>query len=140
MLFFSLPKLRLILLFRLIQGVHVTLRDQQLLGFLLDLSVFGIDRLLPGKKLCIFRRQFLYSRNLPDTQFIKCLLGRLMESDLFTVGFKELFTVSGFPVCLVGAACFGIVDDVLLQCCDLRQSLLGLLNRREQFIPFCGSF
>ena len=140
MLFFSLPKLRLILLFRLIQGVHVTLRNQQLLGFLLDLSVFGIDRLLPGEEFRIFRRQFLYSRDLPDAQFIKCLFRCFVESDLFTVGLKELFAVSGFPVCLVGAAGLGIVDDVLLQCCDLRQTLLGLLNRREQFIPFCGSF
>ena len=114
MLFFSLPKLGLILFFRLIQGVHVTLRDQQFLSLLLDLSVFGIDRLLPGKKICIFRRQFLYSRDLPDAQFIKCLFRCFVKSDLFTVGFEELFAVSGFPVCFVGAAGFGIVDDVLL--------------------------
>ena len=140
MLFFPLPKLRLILLFRFIQGVHVTLRNQQLLGFLLDLSVFGIDCLLPGEEFRIFRRQFLNSRDLPDAQFIKCLFRRLVESDLLTVGLKKLFAVSGLPIRLVGAAGFGIVDDVLLQCSDLRQSLLSLLNRREQFIPFCGSF
>ena len=106
MLFFPLPKLRLILLFRFIQGVHVTFRDQQLLSFLLDFSVFGIDRFLPGKEFRIFRRQFLYSRDLPNAQFIKCLLRRFVESDLFTVGLEKLFAVSGLPIRLVGAAGF----------------------------------
>lgn len=135
---FFLSELRLILLFRFIQRAHISLCNQQLLSFLLDFPVLGIDCFLSGKEFCIFRRQFLYLRDLPDTQFVKSLLRRFMESDLFTVSFEELSAVSGLPVGFIGAAGFGVVDDMLFQRGDLGQALLGCLNRRKQFIPLCG--
>ena len=123
--------------FRFIQGCDVPLGDSQFLCFVTDFPVFGVGSLLPGKELRVLGGQLFYLRDLPDSLFIKCLLGRLVKGDFFTVRLEELFAVTGLPVGFVGGTRFGIVDDVLLQRRDLRQPLLRGPDGRKQLIAFC---
>ena len=58
-----------------------------------------------------------------------------MKRDLFPVCFEELLAVTGLPVFFIGASGFGIVDDMLLQCGDLRKSGFGSLDGGKQLIP-----
>ena len=50
--------------------------------------------------------------------------------------YNIIFAVTGFAVLLICGTHLRIVDDMLFQSADLRQSLFRLLNRGEQGISF----
>ena len=72
--------------------------------------------------------QSLTGRNLLPIQLIKGLLCRLMEHQLVTMFFKELFAVPGLAVCFVGLSGLGVIIDVRLQCSNLNRPFLSRLN------------
>ena len=109
--------------------------NQKLLRLIPQFPVFGIGGFLIGQQSGILFIQILYLRDLLHAQVVKGQFGSLMKRDLFPVSLKELLAVSGLSLFFIGASGLGIVDDVLLECGDLRKSGFGSLNGDKQLIP-----
>lgn len=60
----------------------------------------------------VFRVQILHLRDPFDAQFIKGLLRRFVNRDLFAVSFEELAAVTGLTVCFIGRPGVGVIEGI----------------------------
>ena len=120
----------------IVERSDILLGNQKLLGITFRQSVFGIGLLFCCQLLSIFNTEILYSWKLPYAQFIESRLCSFMNRNLFPMCLQKLFAVTGFAVFLINGTRLGIIDDMLFQSADLRQSLFRLMNRGEKGVPF----
>lgn len=109
------------------------LGNQIFLHLFLHLTIFCIGLFFLNQQPVKLLMQSLTGRNLLPIQLITGLLCRLMEHQLVTMFFKELFAVPGLAVCFVGLSGLGVIIDVRLQCSNLNHPFLSRLNGIGKF-------
>src|SRR5699024_2444063 len=123
--------------FRVQNPFYVGLDGQELAHLVPGAAVFWIQFFLLVQHLCIRSVQLLHLGQLLQSQLVKGIFGRLVQSDLLPVGFQKLFAVSRFAVSHIGIAGLGILDDVRPQGADFFHSLFRCLDLCLQIVvPF----
>ena len=95
------PVSLIFLTLRLIEGSDIFPYDEIFLHLISGLPVFREGLFFLSHESGVFRIQILHLRNPFDPKFIKGLLRRFVNRDLFAVGFEELPAVTGLTVCFI---------------------------------------